>query len=58
MVRYYSINIDDRLDFVLLVRKIFKRSLIMIGILGFLISLTFVVVSVYRGWHILPVSIT
>jgi len=29
----------------------------MIGILGFLISLTFVVVSVYRGWHILPVSI-
>ena len=57
MVRYYSINIDDRLDFVLLVRKIFKRSLIMIGILGFLTSLTFVVVSVYRGWHILPVSI-
>ena len=57
MVRYYSINIDDRLDFVLLVRKIFERSLIMIGILGFLISLTFVVVSVYRGWHILPVSI-
>lgn len=29
----------------------------MIGIIGFLISLVFVVYSVYRGWHILPVSI-
>lgn len=29
----------------------------MIGVLGFLVSLAFVVVSVYRGWHILPVSI-
>lgn len=29
----------------------------MIGIIGFLISLIFVVYSVYKGWHILPVSI-
>lgn len=29
----------------------------MIGVLGLLLSLAFVVISVYRGWHILPVSI-
>lgn len=29
----------------------------MIGILGLLVSLVFIVVSVYRGWHIIPVSI-
>lgn len=29
----------------------------MIGIMGFLISLIFIICSVYKGWHILPVSI-
>lgn len=29
----------------------------MIGIIGFLVSLAFVIITVYRGWHILPVSI-
>jgi H+/gluconate symporter-like permease len=29
----------------------------MIGILGLILSLIFIVVSVYRGWHIIPVSI-
>lgn len=29
----------------------------MIGILGLIISLIFIVASVYRGWHIIPVSL-
>ena len=29
----------------------------MIGIIGFIISLIFIVYTVYKGWHILPVSI-
>lgn len=29
----------------------------MIGIIGFLVSLAFVIITVYRGWHILPVSL-
>jgi len=41
----------------ILYKNIKWRIKFMIGILGFIVSLAFVVVSVYRGWHILPVSI-